>query len=63
MKHLLKVQIAKKKMSRISVSYESKMSSYSGTRYGSCILVISLFKSVPDHFALKKVHVSELWLS
>lgn len=63
MKHFLKVQIAKKKMSRISVSYESKIPSYSCTRYEPCILVVSLFKSVLDHFVLKKLHVSKLWLS
>lgn len=63
MKHFLKVQIAKKKMSRISVSCESKIPSYSGTRYGSCISVVSLFKSVLYRFALEKLHVSKLWLS
>lgn len=38
MKHLLKVQIANK-MSRISVSYDSRMTGCSGTKYGSYILV------------------------
>jgi len=49
-------------MSKISVSYESRMSRYFGTSYGTCILVVSLFKCVVGHFALKS-HVSKLWLA
>lgn len=62
MEHFLKVQIAKRQLSRTSVSFESKVSGYSGMRYGSCILVVSLFKSVFDYFALKKLRVSKICL-